>query len=96
MRISDVENYALSAIGADEALKEFFGPRADAEDAKMEMYKNISKQGYTYLNDLPNDLSKKQTLNTVNSYLIGAGITSDLIPNDYTAIDNKKKIDNML
>lgn len=96
MRISDVENYSLTAIGADEALKEFLGPRADAEDGKIEMYKNISMQGYTYLDDLPNDLSKKQTLNTMNAYLIGSGIASDLISDEFITIKNNVKIDKLL
>jgi len=86
-RISDVENYALSVLGADAALKEFLGPRADSNDAKMEMYKNISEYGYTYLKDLPNDMSKKQSINTIYQYLVGSGLVTDLIetPND---IDN--------
>ena len=47
------------------------------------MYKEISKQGYVYMKDLPNDISKKQTLNTVNTLLLGAGINNDLsIPDD--------------
>ena len=78
-RISDAENFSLSTIGADSALKEFLGPRADANDSKMELYKQISMYGYCYQKDLPNDLRKKQTLNTINSYLIGAGIESDLL-----------------
>ena len=97
MRISDAENYSLSTIGADEALKEFFGPRADSEDAKIEMYRNIASQGYTYLKDLPNDTSKKQTLNTVNQYLIGAGIASDLFAEDNIGIkSNNPKLKNLL
>jgi len=52
-------------------------------DAKAAMYKEISKQGYVYMKDLPNDISKKQTLNTVNTLLLGAGINNDLsIPDD--------------
>ena len=78
-RISDAENYSLSAIGADYALKEFLGPRADAQDSKTELYKQISNFGYAYQKDLPNDLSKKQTLNTIDVFFIGAGIETDLL-----------------
>lgn len=96
-RITDVENYSLTAIGADEALKEFLGPRADSEDSKLEMYKQISNQGYTYLKDLPNDISKKRTLNTINSYLIGAGLASDLVGEDFLEIaSNTKNLNKML
>lgn len=82
MRISDAENYCLTAMGADYALKEFFGPRADSQDSKTELYKQISMFGYAYMKDLPNDLSKKQTLNTVNTFFIGAGIETDLLENN--------------
>lgn len=32
-----MESLSLSIIGADNALKEFLGPRANAQDAKREM-----------------------------------------------------------
>lgn len=78
-RISDNETYVMTAIGANKALEEFLGARADAMSKKTEMYKNISMYGYTYLKDLPADLSKNQTLNTISVYLMGAGIKNDLI-----------------
>lgn len=54
------------------------------------MYKEISKQGYVYLKDLPNDISKKQSLNTVYTLLLGAGIESDLAIPDSTLEALKK------
>ena len=78
-RISDGDNNALSAIGADFALKEFMGPRADSSDAKIDMYRDISLYGYVYQKDLSNNLNEKQTLNTVNVYLTGAGFETDLL-----------------
>lgn len=93
MRISDVENYSLLTYKDDNyALKEFLGCRADSIDAKSEMYKEISKQGYFYLKDLPNDVKKKQTLNTVNVLLMGAGINNDLLDSENNIIDNLKKL----
>lgn len=78
-RLTDQENYMLSAIGANNAMKEFLGPRADSADAKMDLYKNISMYGYAYMKDLSNDINEKQTINTVSAYLIGCGIKTDLL-----------------
>jgi hypothetical protein len=63
-RLTDAENYSLSAIGANYALKELLGPRADSSDGKIDLYKQISMYGYAYQKDLSNDLSEKRTLNT--------------------------------
>jgi len=57
------------------------GPRADSADAKLEMYKNISMQGYVYQKDLPNDINQKQTINTIDAYFIGCGLQTDLLDN---------------
>lgn len=93
-RISDMENYCLLSYKNDSvALKEFLGPRADSMDAKQEMYKEISKQGYCYMKDLPNDVSKKQALNTVNVLLLGAMIDNDLSVSD-NVINTINKINN--
>jgi len=46
---------------------------------KTEMYKQISMYGYTYLKDIPKDISENQVLNTIYALLIGAGIDSDLL-----------------
>lgn len=78
-RITDAENYALSTINADSALKEFLGARADSSDKKMELYKQINMYGYAYQKDLPDNLEENQTLNTITMYLLGAGIDNDLL-----------------
>jgi len=78
-RITDSENYALTTYGNDEALKEFFGPRADDQAKKMQMFKDIATQGYVNLKDLQSDLEDKQTLNTTDVYFLGLGINTDLV-----------------
>jgi len=84
-RISDMETYSLLSYKDDcIALKEFMSARADAMDAKAEMYKQISKQGYVYMKDIPDNISKKQALNTVNVLMLGAGIDNDLSVPDKT------------
>jgi hypothetical protein len=78
-RISDIESYSLVAIGAENALKEFLGPRADNAVAKTDMYKDIGMYGYTYLKDQGHDITENQTLNTMYVHLMGAGIGNDLL-----------------
>lgn len=77
--ISDVETMALTAIDANEALKEFMGPRSDNQAKKQEMYSDIAKNGYVLQDTLPDDIDKHTTLNTMNVYLIASGIQSDLV-----------------
>lgn len=78
-RESDAETFCLAAIGAENTMREFLGPRADDMVMKTQMYSEISKKGYVSINELTNDVNNKTTLNTVDVYLIGAGIKSDLI-----------------
>jgi hypothetical protein len=78
-RISDTESYSLAAIGADCALKEFLGPRADNMESKTELNKQISMYGYAYQKDLPENIEKSQAINTVAVYLMGAGLENDLL-----------------
>jgi hypothetical protein len=84
-RISDVESYSLVAIGADHALQEFLGPRADNSTAKTDMYKDINLYGYSYLKDMGRDITENQTLNTLYVYLMGAGLENDLLKEDMSA-----------
>ena len=76
--LSDVESFALQAIDADETLKELLGPRADNQKAKLSMYREIARDGYCALQDLPKNTAGT-TLTTVNTYLLASGIRSDLI-----------------
>lgn len=78
-RDSDSENFALVTLGANETLKELLGPKADDMVMKSEMYADIAKKGYTTLDSLTNNVDNKTTLNTLDVFLIGMGIKSDLI-----------------
>ena len=78
-RITDLETYALTAIGADAALKEFLGPRSDNQLKKEQLYQNIANEGYCRLDTLEGDLTKSQTINTIDIIFLGAGIKTDLI-----------------
>ena len=83
-RESDVENYALVTLGADENLRELMGPRADDLVMKREMYSSISKNGYVSINDLTDDVRNKTSLNTIDVFFLSMGIKTDLVTNDLT------------
>jgi len=82
MRISDMESNALEALGADNILKELLGGRADSQDAKQQMYSEISTYGYATLSSLPNDIEHKTALKTTSYFLTAAGIENDLLDPD--------------
>jgi len=82
-RDSDIEASLLVALGCDKILQEFHGPRADDPVMKREMQQQISTQGYVMLDELTNVSTNKVTLNTVNTYLLGMGLKSDLVSDTY-------------
>ena len=45
------------------------------------MYRQIARDGYCSLEDMEEDRSSSTTLNTINSYLLAAGLRSDLVNN---------------
>lgn len=78
-RESDVENFVLTTIGSDIAMKEFCSARADDMVMKSEMYAEINKKGYVSMSELTDDVKNKTTLNTVDVFLMGMGIKTDLV-----------------
>ena len=78
-RESDLENSMLISIGMNDALKELNGPRADDPMMKEQMYNAINTKGFVSLEDMESDPVNKTTLNTVNVFLLGMGINSDLV-----------------
>ena len=77
--LSAPEVNSLIAMGANKALEEFLGPRADNMGKKNQMYNDIARDGYVKLSELEGSLDDSVTLNTVDTYLIAAGLKSDLI-----------------
>lgn len=78
-RESDLENTMLVSMNLPNVLKELNGPRADDIVMKNEMYRDIALNGYVNLSDLTDDVENKTTLNTVNVFLLGMGLNSDLV-----------------
>lgn len=90
-KLSDADVLALSAINMNYTLKELLGPRADDYKAKEYMIESIKKYGYVNLKDLPNDIESKTAINTLNIYLLGAGLINDLVSDSYVLPITKKK-----
>lgn len=82
-RDSDIEASLLVSLGADAILKELHGPRSDDMEMKKKMNQDIANKGYTMLEDNESNPINKTTLNTVNTYLIGMMLKSDLITDTY-------------
>lgn len=76
---SDLENFMLTALGSEYILKELNGPRSDDIAMKEQMLKDINTNGYVTLEDLDSDTINKTTLNTVDVFLLGMGVKSDLV-----------------
>lgn len=83
-RNSDVESYALILQNENETLKELLGPRADNSGQRRAMYNSIARDGYVRRKDLEasDSVFEKAVLNTLDCYMLGAGIKSDLITDD--------------
>ena len=92
---SDNETNALIVMGLENTALEFIKPKADAMEAKSQMYNNIKLTGMVRLDDL--DIKEEDSIakNTVNSYLVASHIYTNLINDEYmlpfTMQDKKKK-----
>lgn len=91
--ISDTEAAALITQGADDIFKEFYGARSGDEKQRNNLYKDIALNGYATLQDIQNNtnVDSKSTLNTLNTYLLSAGIRSDLVTNSLKLAYTVKK-----
>lgn len=78
-RESDLENIMLQSMGLDACLAELNGPRADDMVMKQQMLRDISLNGYATLSGLDNNVNNKTTLRTVDTFLLGMGLKSDLV-----------------
>lgn len=78
-RVTDVETYSLLAQGQYSAAQEFYGPMSDDTEAHYEMLRAIQRDGEVELRSLPNDPTSKVTLNTINVFMIGSCLQSNLV-----------------
>ena len=82
-RDSDIEASMLVSLGADKILQELHGPRSDDPVMKRQMNQSIATKGYVMLEELDNLSTNKVTLNTVNTYLLGMMLHTDLVSSSY-------------
>lgn len=80
---SDRELETLVLQNMDYTIKEFTRAKADDMEAKNKMYNQINTTGQVSIKDLESDKSNQVARNTVDVYLIGSGIMTNLLEQDY-------------
>lgn len=80
---SDREFETLVLQNMDCTIKELSRSKADDMEAKNKMYNQINTTGQVYLKDIQSIKYSQVARNTVDVYLIGSGIMSNLIEDDY-------------
>ncbi len=92
-RSSDQENIALRVIGATNTLREMNGFRADGLQRKNFAYAQIARTGSCSLEEIEEQagIEDRLALETVDTYYMTAGLSTDLItPNDLLISTVKK------
>ena len=82
-KTSDREMEALAVMGLDNTIEEMSRPRADAMRSKTAMYSTINTLGQVSAKDAPVDIDDSIAKNTLNTYLLGSLLNSNLINQDY-------------
>lgn len=82
-KCSDREMEGLVAMNMGETLKELSTFRADAMNAKSIAYSTIATEGILRQSDIPVDQADFTSKNTLNYYLLGSGIYSNIVNQDY-------------
>lgn len=94
---TDREFESLAVMGLEYTMDEYARPKADAMAAMAQMSNTIMNKGYVSVDDL--NIAKDDSIakNTLNVYLLGAHIASNLVDIDYitphTAKNKQKKIE---
>ena len=78
-RVTDVEGYSLVVQEMYSTLTELYGPMADDTNAMYDMIRMIQQNGEFELADIHMDPVKRSTLNAINYFLLGSGISTNLI-----------------
>lgn len=81
-RVTDNEVYSLIVQGQYDSAKEFFGLRADDLVAQNEAQRKIVRDGYLSLKDVDDDPLNKVTMNTMNYYILGSCLVTNLLSKD--------------
>lgn len=89
---SDREMECLAVMGLDDTMRELATYRADSMEAKTEFYNTINITGMVSQKDIKVSKDDSLSRQLLNTYLIGAGLNSNLInEEDYLPITLKDK-----
>lgn len=93
-RVTDNEVYSFIVQNQYNAAKEFFGLRSDDLVAQNEAQRKIIRDGDLSLDDVSDSPINKVTMNTINYYMLGCCLTTNLISkNGYLLPATLKKKD---
>ena len=91
---SNKEFEGALALGLERTTEEYARVKAAAMKAKEEDYNTINVKGEVSFDDIDTEKTDSIAKNTMNVYLIGANLHSNLIDEDYYtphSLDRKKK-----
>lgn len=91
---SDREMEGLAVMNMDNCMKELTTFRADAMNAKSIAYSTISTTGILRQNDIPIDQTDFTSKNTLNYYLLGSCLYTNIVNQDYMlpiTVKNKQR-----
>ena len=78
-RVTDAEVYSLIVQELYQTAEEEFGPLSDDSAAMYEMLRLIQRDGEVSLKDLPKDPTNRTTMNTVEMYMLGACLCTNML-----------------
>ena len=78
-RVTDAEAFSLIVQELYNCAEAYYGPMSDDTNAQYEMMRLIQRDGEVSLKDLPKDPTGKTTMNTINYYMLGSCISTNLI-----------------
>lgn len=82
-KTSDREMEGLIAMGMNDTMKELTTFRADAMNAKSIAYSTIATTGQVRLDEIPVDQADFTSKNTLNYYLLGSCMYTNIVNQDY-------------
>jgi hypothetical protein len=78
-RISDVEVVSLLAQNQYATAIEYLNPRADDLHMMRQMHMDIANKGEVSIHDLDSDILNKTAVNSMNYFMLGGGLMTNLI-----------------
>lgn len=95
MRVTDIENLALTTKNCPNIRKEFLSARSDDMKAKNEILKQIKNDGYCSMEKVKTRPQDKTALNTLDVYFTSCGIKTNLITNNLMLRRTEENLSNI-